>query len=183
MDCFGANRRQLMETVERAIGAGQARQADNRSGQQNLFGAFEESEGVAERDATADMPRVEEFAERAKLTMEKEVLGYYLTSHPLAEYAERLNEFCSHTTEKLSDISDRGEVILGGLLSSIKFSHTKNPKPGKPSKYANFDIEDVNGSVRCILWPTQFAGVGQVVQADEIVIVRGRVDRRGGGDE
>jgi DNA polymerase-3 subunit alpha len=43
MDCFGANRRQLMETVERAIGAGQARQADNRSGQQNLFGALEES--------------------------------------------------------------------------------------------------------------------------------------------
>ena len=52
MDCFGANRRQLMETVERAIGAGQARQADNRSGQQNLFGAFEESEGGDELDAT-----------------------------------------------------------------------------------------------------------------------------------
>ncbi|MGY8734008.1 MAG: DNA polymerase III subunit alpha, partial [Pirellulales bacterium] len=59
MDCFGANRRQLIETIERAIGAGQARQADNRSGQQNLFGAFEESEGDAELDATADMPNVE----------------------------------------------------------------------------------------------------------------------------
>lgn len=183
MDCFGANRRQLMETVERAIGAGQARQADNRSGQQNLFGAFEESEGGEEQDATVDMPNVQEFDERAKLAMEKEVLGYYLTSHPLAEYTDRLNDFCSHTTEKLSGLPDRGEVILGGLLSSIKFSHTKNPKPGKPSKYANFDIEDVNGSVRCILWPTQFAEVGHVVQADEIVIVRGRVDRRGGGDE
>ena len=182
MDCFGANRRQLMETVERAIAAGQARQADNRSGQQNLFGAFEESEGEDAAAAVVDMPNIPEFEEREKLNMEKEVLGFYLTAHPLEEYAPRLSEFCSHTTHQLGPLRDRGEVILGGLMSSVKFAHTKNPKPGNPSKYVNFDLEDLQGSVRCIMWPRQFVEFGHLVQPDEIVMIRGRVDRRGGED-
>ena len=183
MDCFGANRRQLMEVLERAIQAGQAMQADNRSGQQNLFGAFEESEDQQELNPTADLPQIDEFPEREKLMMEKEVLGYYLTAHPLDEHMSKLNQFTSHTTVKLIDIPDRGEVILGGMISSIKEAHTRNPKPGQPSKYANFDLEDVDGSVRCIMWPRQYAEFGHLIVPDDIVIIKGIVDRRGGGDE
>ena len=48
--------------------------------------------------------------------------------------------------------------MLGGMLSSIKFSHTKNPRPGSTNtKYAMFDLEDMDGTVRCILWPEEFA--------------------------
>ena len=183
MDCFGANRRQLMEVLERAIQAGQAMQADNRSGQQNLFGAFEESEDQQELNPTADLPQIDEFPEREKLMMEKEVLGYYLTAHPLDEHMSKLNQFTSHTTVKLIDIPDRGEVILGGMISSIKEAHTRNPKPGQPSKYANFDLEDVDGSVRCIMWPRQYAEFGHLIVPDDIVIIKGIADRRGGGDE
>ena len=183
LDCFGANRRQLTEVLERAIQAGQAMQADNRSGQQNLFGAFEESEDTEEVSATADLPQIEEYPERERLMMEKEVLGYYLTAHPLDEHMDKLKQFTSHTTNKLIDIPDRGEVILGGMISSIKEAHTRNPKPGQPSKYANFDLEDVEGSVRCIMWPRQYAEFGHLIVPDDIVIIKGVVDRRGGGDE
>jgi len=183
MDSFGANRRQLMEVLERAIQAGQAMQADNRSGQQNLFGAFEDSEDEQDLNPTADLPQIDEFPEREKLMMEKEVLGYYLTAHPLDEHMSKLNQFTSHTTVKLIDIPDRGEVILGGMISSVKEAHTRNPKPGQPSKYANFDLEDVDGSVRCIMWPRQYAEFGHLIVPDEIVIIKGIVDRRGGGDE
>ena len=183
LDCFGANRRQLTEVLERAIQAGQAMQADNRSGQQNLFGAFEESEDTEEVGATADLPQIEEYPERERLMMEKEVLGYYLTAHPLDEHMDKLKQFTSHTTNKLIDIPDRSEVILGGMISSIKEAHTRNPKPGQPSKYANFDLEDVEGSVRCIMWPRQYAEFGHLIVPDDIVIIKGVVDRRGGGDE
>jgi DNA polymerase III subunit alpha len=69
------------------------------------------------------------------------------------------------------------------MIGSIKFAHTKNGKPGTPSKYANFDLEDMQGVVRCILWPRQFAEQGEAVVPDAVVIARGVVDRRGGGDE
>ena len=69
------------------------------------------------------------------------------------------------------------------MISSIKFAHTKNGKPGQPTKYANFDLEDMQGAIRCILWPRGFAEQGQHVNPDAVVLARGKVDRRGGGDE
>ena len=114
--------------------------------------------------------------------MEKEVLGFYLRSHPLAEYEKQLSAYASHSTDELSKLPDRSEVILGGMVSSIKFAHTKNARPDAPTKYVNFDLEDMQGSIRCMLWPTGFAEMGDLVQADVILCIRGAVDRRGGGD-
>jgi DNA polymerase-3 subunit alpha len=71
-------------------------------------------------------------------------------------------------------------VILGGLISSIKHSQTKNPQPGKPNRYAMFDLEDVDGIIRSIVWPEQFAEMGHLVTPDNILVVRGVIDRRGG---
>ena len=94
--------------------------------------------------------------------MEKEVLGFYLTSHPLAQYEPTLRTYCSHTAQVSSPSSaHRDEVLLGGMLAAIKFSHTKNPRPGSThTKYAMWDLEDLDGIVRCIMWPEQFAEYG-----------------------
>ena len=115
--------------------------------------------------------------------MEKEVLGYYLTSHPLAQFQEKLESFCSHTTANIAELRDKHEVILGGMMSAIKLAHTKNGKPNAPTKYANFDLEDMAGNIRCIIWPDDFEVFGHMVVADAVVAARGRLDRRGGGDE
>jgi DNA polymerase-3 subunit alpha len=69
------------------------------------------------------------------------------------------------------------------MLSAIKLAHTKNPRPGAPSKYANFDFEDVEGTIRSILWPDDYALYGHLVKPDAILVARGVIDRRGGGDE
>lgn len=184
MDCFGANRNQLTAVIERAVQAGAAMQADKKSGQTSLFGAFEDpSEDDAGSSAPTPLPDMDEWPEREKLIAEKEVLGFYLASHPLSEFEAKLSTFRSHTTDRLTDIKDRGEVILGGMISSIKFSHTKNSKPGAPTKFANFDLEDMQGSVRCIVWPKSFVDCGEKVVADAVVLAKGKIDRRGGGDE
>ena len=70
------------------------------------------------------------------------------------------------------------------MLASIKFSHTKNPRPGSTAtKYAMFDLEDTAGMMRCILWPEEFANYGQLVKADAILVVRGAIDQRPGSEE
>ena len=70
------------------------------------------------------------------------------------------------------------------MLAAIKFSHTKNPRPGSTNtKYAMWDLEDLDGIVRCIMWPEQFAEFGQLVVADAIVAMQGAVDRRPGAEE
>ena len=115
--------------------------------------------------------------------MEKEVLGFYLTSHPLAEYQKSLATFCSHTTANLSEMPHRSEVILGGMLGAIKLAHVRKVRPGATAtKYANFDLEDMHGAVRCILWPDDFLKYGELVKPDAILLVRGAVDKRGGDE-
>jgi DNA polymerase-3 subunit alpha len=182
MDCFKATRKQLTTALERAMQAGAAALSDRRSGQKNLFGGFDEDDGKDKKAATATLPDCGEFEERERLAMEKEVLGYYLSSHPLSEYAAMLSEFCSHTTDKLADLPDRMEVFLGGMLSSIKITNTKNSRPGAPTRYAMFDLEDTAGAIRCILWPDDFVNFGQLVQPDAILVARGVLDRRGGDE-
>lgn len=180
-DSTGANRAQLMSVVERAIQAGSAAHADRRSGQMNLFG--EESTEAEDEVASTHLPEMDEFPDKARLMMEKEVLGMYLSSHPLEEYQALLATFCSHETTNLKDVKDRQEVIVGGMISSIKLANTKNPKPGASSKYANFDLEDVQGAVRCICWPDGYEKVGHLIQPESVVIMRATVDKRGGSDD
>jgi DNA polymerase-3 subunit alpha len=112
------------------------------------------------------------------------VLGFYLTSHPLAEHEALLRTYCSHTSPQLAKLEHRTEVLLGGMLAAIKFSHTKNPRPGSTNtKYAMWDLEDLDGIMRCIMWPEQFAEFGQFVVPDAIVAIKGAVDRRPGAEE
>ncbi len=182
MDCFDARRSQLTAVIERAVQAGASVQADRKSGQASLFGAFEEEDEEQTQSPGVPLPDIDEWAEREKLLAEKEVLGFYLASHPLAEYERKLASFRTHTTDKIADVKDRGEIVLGGMISAIKFAHTKNGKPGSPTKYANFDLEDMQGSIRCILWPKGFAACGERVQPDAVVLAKGKCDRRGGDE-
>ncbi len=182
-DALGAKRAQNMAVIERALQSGAALHADRRSGQKGLFDMLDDATDHDPR-AAASLPDVPEWDERQRLAAEKEVLGFYLTSHPLAEHEKTLATFCSHTTANVSDLPHRTEVVLGGMLSAIKFSQTKNPRPGTTNtKYAMFDLEDLQGAVRCILWPEEFANHGHLVQADAALVIRGAVDRRPGSEE
>ncbi|MHB8902444.1 MAG: helix-hairpin-helix domain-containing protein, partial [Thermoguttaceae bacterium] len=180
-DCLGARRAQLAAVTERAIQAGASAASDRRHGQLGLFDAAPAQE--QDDIAAAALPDIPEWDDRDKVAKEKEVLGFYLTSHPLAEYEQMLTTYCSHTSVEAARLSHRTEVMLGGMISAIKFSHTKNPKPGKPSRYAMWDLEDKDGIMRCILWPEQFAQYGELVQPDAILVVLGAIDKRPGSEE
>ena len=174
MDTFGGHRAQLVGALDRALQAGASAQADKKSGQMNLFGAPEPSAAEPE---VVDMPEVDEWEEREKLGYEKEVLGYYLTSHPLAEYVSRLEQFCSHKTSELEGTKHRDKVTMGGMIASLKLTHTKNQKsPSDPTKYAMFDLEDVDGAIRAIVWPSAYVSMGEQIKPDAVVVIQGKLD-------
>lgn len=178
-DSLGGNRSQLFAAIDRAMQAGAAAATDRRSGQKSLFG--DEPDDAA--TGSVDLPDMPEWEERERLAKEKEVLGFYLSSHPLTEHEKTLTTYCSHTTVEAAELKHRAEVMLGGMLAAIKFSHTKNPKPGSPSRYAMFDLEDTEGLMRCIVWPDQFAQYEAQIKPDAIVVIRGVIDKRPGSEE
>lgn len=181
-DALGGHRAQFMAVLDRALQSGAAAANDRKSGQKGLFESFDEEED--EQEAAQDLPKMPPFDEKDQLNMEKEVLGYYLTSHPLAEHEQIIRTYCTHNSQSMTQLKHRDEVQLGGMLAAIKFSHTKNPRPGQVhTKYAMWDLEDLDGIMRCILWPEQFAEYGHLVEPEAILCVIGKVDRRPGAEE
>jgi DNA polymerase-3 subunit alpha len=177
-DCFGAKRSQLFAVIERAIQAGQSVAADRKSGQKSLFGGFG---GEEDAKPTVTLPDLPELPSKELAQGEKEVLGFYLSSHPLDEFKHKLALYSSHSVAAAKQLPEKQEVILGGMLSALKYGNSKDPKPGKPSRWVMFDLEDVEGGViRCTMWPTTYAEFGHLVAPDAILMCRGRIDRRGG---
>ncbi len=183
LDGLGGHRGQLLAGVERAMAAGAAHLADRKSGQKNLFEAFDE-EPAAVTAAPTGLPDVPPLSDAEMRSGEKEVLGYYVHSHPLAEHRELLESVCTHGTATLAAVPAKGEVIIGGLVSALKLSNTKQPRPGSThTRYAMFDLEDMEGLVRTICWPEDYARLGDALRADAVIVVSGSIDRRAGSEE
>jgi len=112
------------------------------------------------------------------------VLGYYVHSHPLAEYKDVLSAVCTHGTGDLGDAKPKSDVIIGGLVGALKLSNVKQARPGSThTRYGMFDLEDMDGLVRTICWPEDYARLGEFLQPDAVVVVSGSVDRRAGSEE
>lgn len=178
LDSFGPNQAQHALAVERAVQASVAMQRDRASGQKNLFGGDDDESDTAD-EAPVTLPEAPDWSHRDKLAAEKEVFGFYLTSHPLTEHAHRLNKHAQFTNHELGDLDDGSEILIGGMISSIKRASTKKPSRNGHSKYVNFDFEDSTGIVRCIMWPEQFSRQGDLVKPEAMCFVKGKVDRRG----
>jgi DNA polymerase III subunit alpha len=177
LDSFGPDRNHHLALVERAIQNAASKFRDKQAGQKNLFGGEEEKQ--AGKPISIALPDVPPMTHSQKLNSEKEVFGFYLTSHPLTEYADKLVLYSTHATPDLQTLSDGAEVRLGGMISSIKRTNTKKPSRNGHTRYANFDFEDVKGTVRCIMWPEDFAKFGEQVKSEAICFLEAKVDRRG----
>ena len=182
---MGAKRAALLAGIEKALASGASRAADRKSGQKNLFDAFDEVPAVTTPTAPPPgLPDVPPLSDKETRSYEKEVLGYYVHSHPLAEVADLLGAICTHGTADLAAVPPKGEVVIGGMVAAIKLSNTKQPRPGSThTRYGMFDLEDMDGIVRSICWPEDYARCGEAIQADAVVLVVGSIDRRAGSEE
>lgn len=182
LDVFGPNRAQHLAAIERAITAAVTKHRDRASGQKSLFGDDDMPTlgGRGPSTAVAGIPDVPELPHSQKLAAEKEALGFYLSSHPLAEHSQRLQLYASHTTADIPEAKDGSTIRLGGMISAVKRAQTKGGgKGGGPAAYANFDFEDVRGLIRCVMWPKDFVRFSEFVKPETVCFIEGRIERRG----
>jgi len=176
LDSLPGTRAQQAAVVERAVQAAVATQKDKASGQMNLFGGDDN----AEEDAvTVSLPDVPDWTHSQKLAAEKEALGFYLTSHPLSQHSRRIARYAKTKTRDLADLEDGENVTVTGMVGAIKIATSKKSNANGQNRYANFDLEDPTGIVRCIAWPADYARYELLIKPESIIVVQGRVDRRG----
>ena len=137
MDCFGMHRARLVAGLEAAINSGASEQKSKASGQMGLFAAFGQS------TPPPSLPNAPEWSEQQKLQFEKQVLGFYSSSHPLAEHSARLQAFATSSIAGLAELEDEALVVVGGLITKVT---VKNDKRGK--RFAHLELEDMDGKAR-----------------------------------
>src|SRR5207249_9929302 len=111
-----------------------------------------------------------------KLRNEKEALDFYFSSHPLAQHEQDLRRFSPYTVQQLANLPPNQEVILGGMLTQIRFQNTKKARNGN-SRYVRCKVEDLTGTVECVMWPDDFVRFKEEFREDRVCFVKGAVER------
>ena len=183
MDSFGGFRSQYMMIYKNILdGIGQARK-NNIEGQLNLFDLGGHEDTFQQKD---DLPDLPEYPAREKLAMEKEVLGIYVSGHPLAEYEEQMRRKVSHTSldfippeedEDRLQVAEETKVIVGGMATSISVKYTRNN-----DKMAFLTLEDFQGSMEVILFPKVYQNCAMFLKEEEVYLVRGRANVSADGE-
>ena len=170
-DSLGYTRKELLERYDLALERAQKRREARDAGQFSLFG---EADGVQNHEEEFFRPSgAEEFPKEVLLSYEKEMLSAYVTEHPIAAVEHLLSSKRTHTTSELAELDDGTEVIVGGIISSVKKSLTKKGEP-----WATITLEDLEGQIPCIVWPSDLEKYKDLIVPDSIVLVRGRLDIR-----
>ena len=178
LDSLPGNRAQQLEVVDRAVQSALAAAKDKVSGQMNLFGGDDDDSGD-DSEIQITLPDVPDWTKSQKLACEKECLGFYLTSHPLAQHSKRIARYAQTTNKQLADMEDGVPVTIVGMIGAIKIATAKKTNANGLNKYANFDLEDPTAIVRCIAWPSDYDRFKEIIKSENIVVVQGKVDRRG----
>jgi DNA polymerase-3 subunit alpha len=166
MDSLEGTRPQKMAAVESAMEAGQRAWRDRESGQVGLFGEI----AGAEESHAKPLPNVPDWTDKEKLAGEKELLGFWVTGHPLDRYADKVSELATHDTCSLEGLAKGVEVALCGVLTGIT---RKRNKEGKP--WAAATLEDHHGSAEVLVFATSYERLAAQVVEDQAVLIRGLV--------
>ena len=174
-DFLKVRRSQLMAIYERTIDSVVAQKKRNIEGQFSLFDSLE-----TEADIVDELPELPEYNEKALLSMEKEMVGVYLSGHPLSEYENILEKYATTNSNEISEIRDANEetvlydgsrVVIGGIIIKKQNKITKNN-----NMMAFITLEDLYGTVEGIIFPKIYDNCKDILYEDNIVLVEGAID-------
>ncbi|MGA7935341.1 MAG: OB-fold nucleic acid binding domain-containing protein [Kovacikia sp.] len=178
-DNFEPNRNQLLKDLELVIDWAQSRAKDRASGQGNLFdllsgGSSTVQEATVNFESAPKAPPAPELPQQEKLRMEKEILGFYISDHPLKQVRESARILAPINLSDLADYSDNGATVSAiVLLTNVKPVTTK-----KGDRMAIVQVEDLTGQTEAVVFPKSYANIGHHIQPDARLMVWGKVDRR-----
>ncbi len=180
-DGLGANRPQMLLVYDSALEANQQSRKKNVAGQVSLFDLFGAEEESPLAGAGNSFPPLADCPTQAKLQMEKEATGVYMTGHPLDDWREALEKMNFHTSElaEMAEQPDGGlsqdgrAVEIGGVLTAVKGKATK-----KGDYMAFVTLEDLTGEIECLVFPRTFEKYQPLLQEDGIVVIQGKLSVR-----
>ena len=157
----------LFNSIDAALGIAQRAKRERLQGQNALFGAMPEDGGVVEHPAPVGEP----WTRSQLLLAEKAALGFYVTAHPLASYAELLQSSKAIKSLELPNLTSGVRVSLGGIIGDLQPKTTK-----KGDRFALLRLEDEAGGTKCVLWPETYRKYSQLVKNELPVLVTGRLE-------
>ena len=177
-DSLGGTRKQFMVIYVQILDQVNQERKYSMTGQMSLFDMVDEDQ-KAEFDIP--LPDVGEYEKETKLAFEKEVLGVYLSGHPMEEYEEKWRKSISKTTLDFQLVEDTGHTkvldgareIIGGMITDKTIKYTKNNKV-----MAFVTLEDMLGSVEVVVFPKDYEKNQQYLNEDSKVFIKGRVSRK-----
>jgi DNA polymerase-3 subunit alpha len=167
-DCFGQTRATMFSKIDRVLTRAASILADRQRGQNTLFGMLEEKAEM-KNEPEKQLP---EWPQHELLAYEKELLGFYVTGHPLTPFAGILDKFALHKTSELAQLPNRTMTRVGGLISVLQNGISK--KSGKP--YAMLTLEDLQGSVQVLCMNDNFDKHRDLFIPNKAILVVGEVN-------
>jgi DNA polymerase-3 subunit alpha len=165
------NRARLVAMLPDAIAAASAKVRDQKSGQAGLFGGGDDD--AAYRPNLAKYDHVGEFAREQILAMEKDLVGIYLSGHPLESVRGTLERNCTANAQTYGDLDNEQECTVGGIITDIRYRQTR-----RNERMASIRLEDLHGSIPVTFFPAAFKNCAQHIAKDRIVLVKGKAGHR-----
>lgn len=167
---FAADRKDPLNGIERAIRFGNAISSQQNSMQNSLFG-----DNSQDHITTPQLAECEPWNALEQLRREKEVIGFYVSGHPLDEYEFEISNFCSHSISSLNDLSrlNGKEITIAGILTEVNERMTKTGKP-----FGSFTLEDFSGSMSMMLFGEDYGKMRDFLVKESFVYIRARVQAR-----
>jgi DNA polymerase-3 subunit alpha len=174
LDGLGGHRAQLTALLDEALREAQLLQQEKEAGQASLFG----DAAPASRPSGVEPPEIPAWTEQERLAKEKEVLGFFISGHPLERYRAEVEVFGTRTTATLGEWSDH-QTTIAAVVTQVKRQISK--KTGK--EYARLVLEDFHGTAEAIVFPDAWSRLNQVVKEDLAVLLTGGHSVRDRGEE
>ena len=173
-DSLGGHRKQLIEALDHVLAEAQLQQQEREAGQASLFGEA----APHHRSGPFVLPEVPLWTEAERLVREKEVLGFFISGHPLERFRNEVELFGSRTTATLGEWSEHS-VNVAAVVTAVKRQISK--KTGK--EYARIVLEDFHGTSEAIVFPEAWARLNQVVLPDRALLLTGGYSTRDRGED
>jgi DNA polymerase-3 subunit alpha len=167
-DCLGQTRASLFAQIERTLARAASILSDKQKGQSSLFGALEEK-APPMPEAISNLP---EWPQHELLAHEKELLGFYVTGHPLTPFAPILEKYALANTARLAELPNRSLTRIGGQIAAVQHGFSK--KSGKP--YSMVTLEDLEGSVQVLVMNENYDKFRPLLEVNKAILVVGEVN-------
>jgi len=169
-DSLGGHRAQYLAALEDVLAQGQSAQRERENGQISMFSLMDAD--VQEEMLNDNLAEIEPFSDKERLSLEKEMLGLYISGHPLEPYRPVLDQMKNLVRcAELAEAGDNHHVRVGGIIVAVRRLYTKKNK-----EMAFVRLEDLTGSVELVIFPDLFERQGSLLQEDNLIIVEGRTD-------